>query len=114
MSSLVAESMDKPVYKRVVFGKYIVSDPFICHGKPTFKGTRKLVHRLIEGFSMGWNIEQMTVQYEVPREAIEEALSLAAEAILQQYEVPCPEPDVLHEVKESQEVLETVSPGENR
>jgi uncharacterized protein (DUF433 family) len=28
-------------------GKYIVADPEICHGKPTFKGTRILVKTVL-------------------------------------------------------------------
>ena len=27
---------------RIELGEYIVADPLICHGKPTFKGTRML------------------------------------------------------------------------
>ena len=26
-----------------LLGRYIVADPYICHGKPTFRGTRILV-----------------------------------------------------------------------
>jgi uncharacterized protein (DUF433 family) len=26
--------------KRKLLGRYIVADPNICHGKPTFRGTR--------------------------------------------------------------------------
>jgi uncharacterized protein (DUF433 family) len=29
--------------QRVELGRYIVADPAICHGKPTFKGTRVFV-----------------------------------------------------------------------
>ncbi len=32
---------------RVELGEYIVADPEICHGKPTFKGTRITVPLLV-------------------------------------------------------------------
>lgn len=37
-------------------GRYIVSDPHICHGKPTFRGTRILVSQVPEQVAagMGW------------------------------------------------------------
>lgn len=39
--------------KRVVINKYIVADPNICHGKPTFKGTRVMVWQILEMLSAG-------------------------------------------------------------
>ena len=33
---------------KVVINKYIVADPEICHGKPTFKGTRIMVWQVLE------------------------------------------------------------------
>lgn len=40
--------------KKVVINEYIVADPQICHGKPTFKGTRIMVWQILEmlGFNM--------------------------------------------------------------
>lgn len=34
--------------QRVVINKYIVADPDICHGKPTFKGTRIMVWQILD------------------------------------------------------------------
>ncbi|MBI2195982.1 DUF433 domain-containing protein [Candidatus Daviesbacteria bacterium] len=34
--------------KKVVINKYIVADPDICHGKPTFKGTRIMVWQILD------------------------------------------------------------------
>ena len=34
--------------KRIVVNKYIVADPNICHGKPTFAGTRIMVWQILE------------------------------------------------------------------
>lgn len=39
--------------KRVVINEYIVADPQICHGKPTFKGTRVMVWQVLEMLSAG-------------------------------------------------------------
>lgn len=46
--------MSKP--KLLLIGRYIVSDPKICHGKPTFRGTRVLVSDVLEqvGNGMAW------------------------------------------------------------
>ena len=34
--------------KRVVISPHIVADPAICHGKPTFAGTRVMVWQILE------------------------------------------------------------------
>ena len=36
-----------------LFGRYIVSDHDICHGKPTFRGTRILVADVLEQIGEG-------------------------------------------------------------
>ncbi len=33
---------------RIALHKYIIADPTICHGKPTFKGTRVMVWQVLE------------------------------------------------------------------
>ena len=38
---------------KVVINKYIVADPNICHGKPTFKGTRIMVWQILEMLGEG-------------------------------------------------------------
>lgn len=39
--------------KRIIIDKYIVADPEICHGKPTFKGTRIMVWQILEMLENG-------------------------------------------------------------
>jgi len=39
--------------QRVELGQYIVADPEICHGKPTFKGTRIMVWQVLEDVAEG-------------------------------------------------------------
>ncbi len=34
--------------ERVELGQYIVADPEICHGNPTFKGTRIMVWQVLD------------------------------------------------------------------
>jgi uncharacterized protein (DUF433 family) len=36
-----------------LIGRYIVADPAICHGKPTFRGTRIMVFQVLEMVAMG-------------------------------------------------------------
>ena len=38
---------------RIVINSHIVSDPNICHGKPTFKGTRVMVWQILEMLAHG-------------------------------------------------------------
>lgn len=37
----------------VALGEHIVADPGICHGKPTFKGSRILVKQVLEDVADG-------------------------------------------------------------
>ena len=38
----------RPMKKPVELGKYIVADPRICHGKPTFNGSRVMVWQVLD------------------------------------------------------------------
>ena len=80
-------------YRKFELGKYIVVDPFICHGSPTFKGTRKLVRDAIEAFTLGLTIEELAQEAEMPREAIIEAIQLAVVAVDEYYSAPDPDMD---------------------
>jgi uncharacterized protein (DUF433 family) len=39
--------------KRKFLGHYIVTDPNICHGKPTFSGTRIMVWQVLDQLANG-------------------------------------------------------------
>ena len=39
--------------QRVELGQHIVADPEICHGKPTFKGTRIMVWQVLDDVAEG-------------------------------------------------------------
>lgn len=66
-------------------GRHIVSDPGICHGKPTFRGTRILVSDVLAQIADGMAWETVIQEWHgsVTREAIAEALQLATRALLE-------------------------------
>ncbi|HMV51421.1 MAG TPA: DUF433 domain-containing protein [Blastocatellia bacterium] len=70
--------------KRVELGAYIVSDPEICGGDLTFKGTRVLVKDVLYYLAEGEDWDSIVADYRnsFPREAIAEAISLANEALI--------------------------------
>jgi uncharacterized protein (DUF433 family) len=64
--------------KRVELGEYIVADPKICHGKPTFKGTRVMVYQVLEQVAYGTPWERIVWSWrgKVTLAAIVQALRL--------------------------------------
>jgi uncharacterized protein (DUF433 family) len=65
--------------KAVELGEYIIADPKICHGKPTFKRTRVMVFQVLEQVAHGtpWERIMWSWRGKVPMEAITEAVKLA-------------------------------------
>lgn len=61
-----------------LIGRYIVSDPRICHGKPTFRGTRIQVSHVLEQVAAGMAWETIAGEWRgsVTKEAIAEAVCL--------------------------------------
>ncbi|MBC8230235.1 DUF433 domain-containing protein [bacterium] len=82
--------MPRPKYKRVELGEYIVADQAICYGKPTFKGTRIIVDLAILTFCDGWTIDEIALDYQLPKAAIQEALKLSAQMLREYRRVPAP------------------------
>lgn len=70
--------------KAQLIGRHIVSDPRICHGKPTFRGTRVLVADVLEQVSNGMAWETIIEEWNdsISKEAIGEAVQLASQALL--------------------------------
>ena len=67
---------------RTEINEYIVADSEICHGKPTFKGTRVLVSDIVELVAAGESVEEILESYpSITKEMIREALEYAAKAI---------------------------------
>ena len=51
---------------RIEINKYIVADSEICHGKPTFKGTRVMVWQVLELLEAGVPVEKILNAFLVP------------------------------------------------
>ena len=75
----------EPVQSSMKLGRYVVSDPAVCHGKLTFVGTRVFVADVLSDVESGlawdfiihrWGAERIT------RAAIAEAVHLARTAWL--------------------------------
>lgn len=49
--------------KTVTINPYIVADAQICHGKPTFKGTRIMVWQVLEMLSAGQNRKEIITAF---------------------------------------------------
>jgi uncharacterized protein (DUF433 family) len=66
-----------------VLGRHIVSDPRICHGKPTFRGTRVRVEDVLDQVASGMAWETIIEEWNrsVTVEAIREAVQLASQAL---------------------------------
>jgi uncharacterized protein (DUF433 family) len=82
----VREEIDGQVYEYIPLGKYVVSAPGVCRGRPTFKYTRIEVAGVLEWLSAGNSLRKLLAGYKgrVSREAIEEAAILAGKALVRQ------------------------------
>jgi len=71
--------------KAKFMGRYIVTDPEICHGKPTFRGTRILVADVLEQIADGLAWETIIEEWRgsIGNEAIAEAVRLSRQAFLE-------------------------------
>ncbi len=66
-----------PRNNRALFsGRYIVADPHICHGKPTFRGTRIMVWQVLEQVADGMTPGKIVAEWEgkISRAAVAEAV----------------------------------------
>ena len=65
---------------RIEINPYIVADSEICHGKPTFKGTRIMVWQVLEMLEAGMPIEEIINSFITPltKEHIKAALHYAS------------------------------------
>lgn len=65
-------------------GRYIVADPRMGHGQPTFRGTRVFVADVLEQVASGMAWEAIMEEWNgsITKEAIAEAVQLATQALL--------------------------------
>jgi uncharacterized protein (DUF433 family) len=65
--------------KTQLLGRYIVADPKICHGQPTFRGTRIMVWQVLEMMADGLARETIIEEchHSITKDAIAEAVKLS-------------------------------------
>ncbi|MCX8189437.1 MAG: DUF433 domain-containing protein [Nitrososphaeria archaeon] len=64
---------------KVKVNEYIVIDTEICHGKPTFKGTRIMVWQVLEMLKIGYSFEDILREFPtLTVEHVKAALDFAA------------------------------------
>jgi uncharacterized protein (DUF433 family) len=81
---LVREMYGGEPYEYYPLGKYVVSGPGVCGGRPTFKYTRLEVSVILAMLESGESIEQLVAEYsrrELTPQAIKEAIRLARTAL---------------------------------
>lgn len=71
-------------------GTHIVSDPEICGGELTFKGTRIFVQDVLDMVSKGYGWERISGECHgrVSQQAIAEAIDLARDALMEKTRKP--------------------------
>lgn len=67
-----------------MIGRFIVADPRVCHGQPTFRGTRILVADVLDQVASGmaWDAIIESWRGALRREAIAESVRLAREVLI--------------------------------
>lgn len=73
--------------KRIELGKHIVADPLICHGKPTFKGTRIMVWQILDELAHSMSPTEIVKAWggKITRAAVAESVSLARRSLLDKH-----------------------------
>lgn len=81
---VVREEINEQIYEYAPLGKYVVSAPGVCRGRPTFKYTRIEVAGILDRLAAGESIDELvrTFQGRFSRQALEEAIHLAAKALV--------------------------------
>ncbi len=71
--------------KKTPTRRFIVADPKVCHGKPTFRGTRLLVSDVLElvASGMDWDEVVKECRGSISRPAIAEAIRFARQAMVE-------------------------------
>jgi uncharacterized protein (DUF433 family) len=84
---MVREHIGEEWYEYVPLGKFVVSAPAVCRGRPTFKYTRIEVAGVLERLGAGHAIDDLIAdsQGRLTHEAIAEAARLAAKALTRQW-----------------------------
>lgn len=111
-AELVREMYGGELYEYYPLGKYIVSAPGVCGGRPTFKYTRLEVSAVLALIASGETIEQVVQAYALSQlipEAVREAIRLADQALVQSAEILQPAVDCIVAVALPEERAREVS-----
>ena len=86
-SRIKTELVQGEPYEYVQLADHIVRAPGVCGGRPTFKYTRIEVSGALERLAAGESLDSIVEGYRgrVSREAIVEAIQLAAERVANSY-----------------------------
>ena len=79
-TKLVREAFGGEPYEYYPLGKYVVSAPGVCGGRPTFKHTRLEVSVILSLIAQGETVQQVVEEYSASRlsaAAVIEAIQLA-------------------------------------
>ena len=81
--------------KKIIINKYIVADPKICHGKPTFKGTRIMVWQILDMLKSGMGSEEIIDDFpDLGENHIKAALDYASSLTKEGYVVLNTQPQI--------------------
>jgi len=83
---LVQEMYGGERYEYYPLGQHVVVAPGVCGGRPTFKYTRLEVSVILAAVAAGEKIEQIVQMYALScltSEAVQEAIQLAGQALVQ-------------------------------
>ena len=61
--------------------RYLEVVPGRRGGKPVVKGTRVTVEDIVESLAAGWSVDEVAEQFNIPRDAVLEALRYVAELL---------------------------------
>lgn len=74
--------------RKIIINKYIVADPEICHGKPTFNGTRIMIWQVLELLAAGETSREILKAFPSLRPAhIKAALEYASSITQEHYAI---------------------------
>ncbi len=81
---MVREMLGDEPYEYVPMGQYVVRAVGVCGGRPTFKYTRIEVAGALDRLAAGEGMDSIVAGYNgrVPREAVQEAIDIAARHFL--------------------------------
>lgn len=83
---LIRENVGGESYEYFPLGRFVVSCPEVCRGRPTFKYTRVEVEGVLRMLAHGWTVERIVSGYnrpEITAEALAEAGEIAGKVLIQ-------------------------------